>query len=107
MSRIRDLHTEWMKDTAYQVEYDALEEEFALAGELIRARANAGLTQEQLAERMGTKQEVVARWEGGKVLPSTRTLARLAKATGTRLRISFAPARNAGTVRSGRKVRAA
>jgi transcriptional regulator with XRE-family HTH domain len=91
MSRIRDLHTGWMKDPAYRGEYEALEGEFALASALIRARADAGLTQEQLAERMGTKQEVVARWEGGKVLPSTRTLARFAKATGTRLLISFAP----------------
>jgi transcriptional regulator with XRE-family HTH domain len=91
MSRIRDLHTGWMDDPAYRKEYDALEGEFALAAALIRARANAGLTQEELAKRMGTKQEVVARWEGGKVLPSTRTLARLAKATGTRLQISFAP----------------
>jgi transcriptional regulator with XRE-family HTH domain len=40
---------------------------------------------------MGTKQEVVARWEGGKVLPSTRTLTRVAEATGTKLKISFAP----------------
>jgi transcriptional regulator with XRE-family HTH domain len=93
MSRVDDLHADWMKDPAYRAEYDALESEFALAAALIRARADAGLTQEQLAERMGTKQEVVARWEGGKVMPSTRTLARLAKATGTRLQISFAPAR--------------
>ena len=82
MSRIRDLHIGWMKDPAYRAEYDALEGEFALAAALIRARANAGLTQAQLAERMGTKQEVVARWEGGKVLPSTRTLARFAKRPG-------------------------
>jgi hypothetical protein len=34
---------------------------------------------------------VVARWEGGKVLPSTRTLTRVAEATGTKLKISFAP----------------
>jgi transcriptional regulator with XRE-family HTH domain len=60
---------------------------------LICARADAGLTQEALAERVGTKQEVIARWEGGKVMPSTRTLARLAKATGTRLQISFRHAR--------------
>jgi transcriptional regulator with XRE-family HTH domain len=92
MRRIRDLHPGWMKDPAYRDAYEALEGEFAIAAALIRARADAGLTQEQLAERMGTKQEVVARWEGGKVLPSTRTLARLAKATGTMLRISFAPA---------------
>jgi transcriptional regulator with XRE-family HTH domain len=89
MSRIRDLHAGWMKDRAYRKEYEALEEEFSLAAALIRARADAGLTQEQLAQRMGTKQEVVARWEGGKVLPSTRTLARLAKATGTTLQIRF------------------
>lgn len=92
MTDLRDLHAGWMQDPAYRAEFDALDGEFALAAAMIRARAEAGLTQEQLAERMGTKQEVIARWEGGKVLPSTRTLARLAKATGTRLRISFAPA---------------
>ena len=99
MSRIDELHTGWLKNPAYRKEYDALEGEFALAAALIRARAEAGLTQEQLAERMGTKQEVVARWEGGKVMPSTRTLARLAKATGTTLRISFAPQRRPGEAR--------
>ncbi len=97
MSRMNDLHDGWMNDSAYRKEYEALDGEFALAGALIRARAEAGLTQEQLAERMGTKQEVVARWEGGKVMPSTRTLARLAKATGTTLQISFAPLRASHT----------
>jgi transcriptional regulator with XRE-family HTH domain len=91
MTKIRDLHAGWMKDAVYQKEFEALESEFSIAGELVRARANAGLTQEQLADRMGTKQEVVARWEGGKVLPSTRTLTRVAEATGTKLKISFAP----------------
>lgn len=91
MSRIEDLHAGWMQDPAYREAFDALEAEFDLAAALIRARAEAGLTQAQLAERMGTRQEVVARWEGGKVMPSTRTLTRLAQATGTRLRISFAP----------------
>ena len=95
MTDIRALHADWMKDPSYHAEYDALEGEFALAAALIRARADAGLTQEQLAERMGTKQEVIARWEGGRVMPSTRTLARLAKATGTILQISFAPAKAA------------
>jgi ribosome-binding protein aMBF1 (putative translation factor) len=51
---VRDLHADWMKDPAYQREYDALEGEFALATALIRARADAGLTQEELAERMGS-----------------------------------------------------
>ncbi len=50
------------------------------------------LTQEQLAERMDTTQAVIARLESGRVKPSTRTLERLAAATGMRLRISFEPA---------------
>ena len=44
------------------------------------------------AERMHTTQAVIARLESGRVKPSTRTLERLAAATGMRLRISFEPA---------------
>ncbi len=79
----------WRKDPRYVAEYDALEEEFALASAILAARARAGLTQDQLAKRMGTTQAVIARWEGGRVKPSTRTLERLAEATGMRLKIIF------------------
>ena len=81
----------WRENPEYQVAYDALEEEFTLVRALIKARARAGLTQEQVAQRMGTTQAVIARLEGGRVRPSTRTLERFAKATGTRLKISFEP----------------
>lgn len=91
MTQIRDLHTKWLEDPAYRVAYDAMEEEFALASALIEARAKAGLTQEELARRMKTTQSVIARLEGGRAWPSTRTLERIAKATGTRLKISFEP----------------
>jgi len=91
MTRISDLHKVWMRDPEYRREYDALEEEFALMSALISARVKAGLTQEQLAERMETSQSAVARMESGRVLPSGTTLKRFAKATGTRLRISFVP----------------
>ena len=82
---------EWRSDPKYVAAYDALEEEFSLAAALIEARAHAGLTQQQLAERMNTTQAVIARLESGRVKPSTRTLERLAAATGMRLRISFEP----------------
>ncbi len=75
----------------FRAEYDALEDEFALASALIKARGDAELTQEQVAVAMGTTQAFVARLESGRVLPSTRTLERFAKATHTRLRISFEP----------------
>jgi len=82
---------EWRKDPKYVAAYNALEEEFALASALIKARGDADMTQEQVAAAMGTTQAVVARLESGRVLPSTRTLERFAKATHTKLRISFEP----------------
>lgn len=85
-----DLHDRWMRDDPeYRVAYAASEEEFALASALIGARVDAGLTQEELARCMGTSQAQIARMESGRYLPSSRTLQRLAEATGTRLRISF------------------
>ncbi|MXP41982.1 helix-turn-helix domain-containing protein [Altererythrobacter soli] len=65
-------------------EYEALEEEFALASAVIGARAHAGLTQEELAERLGTSQSAIARLESGRSRPSATTLAKLAAATGTK-----------------------
>ena len=86
---IEDVAKEWMKDEEFRAEYEALEDEFALASALIEARARAEMTQEQVAQAMGTTQAVIARLESGRSLPSTRTLRRFAQATGTRLKISF------------------
>ena len=79
------------KDPEFMLEYDALEDEFVLAATLIGARANADLSQVELAERMGTSQSAIARLESGRVMPSTRTLRKLAAATGTKLRIVLQP----------------
>jgi ribosome-binding protein aMBF1 (putative translation factor) len=92
MIPVEESLAEWRKDPEYVKAYNALEEEFSLAATMIEARTRAGLTQEQLAERMHTTQAVIARLESGRVKPSTRTLERLATATGMRLRISFEPA---------------
>jgi ribosome-binding protein aMBF1 (putative translation factor) len=81
----------WRKDPEHEKAYDALEDEFALAAAMIKSRAHAGLTQQQLAERMHATQAVIARLDSGRVKPSIRTLERLAAATGMRLRISFEP----------------
>jgi ribosome-binding protein aMBF1 (putative translation factor) len=88
---VDDVARDWFKNPAFVAEYDALEEEFALADALIRARSVADMTQEEVAAAMGTTQAVVARLESGRAMPSTRTLQRFAKATGSKLRISFEP----------------
>ena len=97
---VDDLHQEWMKDPKYRVEYEALEEKFTLIEALLDARARAGLTQEQLAQRMGTTQAVIARLEGGGTMPSTRTLQRYAAATDCWLKISLEPKKAARSASS-------
>ncbi|WP_288126692.1 helix-turn-helix transcriptional regulator [Thiomonas sp.] len=67
-----------------RTEYDALGDEFAIAREMIAARARAGLSQAEVAQRMGTTQSVVARLESGKRPPSLRTVQRFAQAVGAR-----------------------
>ena len=71
-------------DREVRTAYAALDEEFALARELIAARVRVGFTQAQLAQRMGTTQSVIARLESGAQLPSVKTLLRFAKATDSR-----------------------
>jgi predicted transcriptional regulator len=75
-----------MKDPAFKAAYDALDEEFALIGELLKARARAKLTQAQVAKRMGTSQSAVARLESGRA-PSMASLRKYAKATGSKIEI--------------------
>ena len=85
------LFDKWRKDPEYMKEFDAVEEEFARAQMVIGARTNADLCQAELAERMGTSQSAIARLESGRVKPSTRTLEKLAAATGMRLRSVLEP----------------
>jgi len=89
MTKIIKLHEEWSNDSIYKEEYDLLATEFELAQSLIETRSKAGLTQEELADRMKTTQSAIARMESGKRLPSASTLRRFAQATGTRLKITF------------------
>lgn len=91
MTHISELRKKWMKDPEFRAEYEALYLEFEIMGALIRARTQSGLTQADIAKRMGTTQSAVARLEGGRSNPSVRTLDRFAKATGTRVRIWFEP----------------
>jgi ribosome-binding protein aMBF1 (putative translation factor) len=89
-TKIHDLHKQWQREDDYHMVFDELEGEFNLAAAIIEARLRAGLSQAALAKKIGTKQPAIARMEGGK-LPSTATLQRIAKATGSRLRIAFDP----------------
>jgi transcriptional regulator with XRE-family HTH domain len=91
----KDFVKKILKDPAVKAEYDAQAEEFALLDELLKARRRAGLTQAEVATRMGTKTPAVARLEGGggsrQHSPSVATLRKYAQAVGCRLEIRLRP----------------
>jgi transcriptional regulator with XRE-family HTH domain len=87
MKRVLDKLPELMKDEAFVKMYNDASAEFNLAREIIKARAAAGLSQEELARKMSTTQSAVARLESGRHLPSMSTLRKLAAATGSKLSI--------------------
>jgi DNA-binding transcriptional regulator YiaG len=60
---VEEVAEEWMKRPDFVAAYDALEDEFAMAAALIKARAEADMTQEEVAKAMGTTQAVVAGWK--------------------------------------------
>jgi len=74
-----------------KAEYDRLDEEFTLLDEFLKARAAAGITQAEIAKRIGTTQSAVARLESGrgKPSPSLATLRKYAHALGCRLELKL------------------
>ncbi len=91
MAKIESLKQRWLKDPEFRKAYDALENEFTIARELVRARARAGPTQAELARQMKTTQSAIARMESGKSFPSLSTLARFSEATGEKLTVVLEP----------------
>lgn len=81
------------RDPEFKIAYDSLEDEFAALAALLDARLQAGLTQAQVAARMGVSQPVLARIESslGKQnhSPSLNTLRRYASACGMKLVIQM------------------
>lgn len=76
----------------FQEAYDALELEYQIASQMLRARSRAGLTQDAVAAKMGTTKSAVSRLEGvGKHRPSIATLKRYAEAVGCDLSVKLVP----------------
>ena len=91
MIEAKSIHAGMMReDPEYRQEYEALGEEFALVEAMIQARLAHGLTQAQVAERLGVAQPAIARIESGRNV-SLKTLRRYAGAIGCKLDVSFRP----------------
>jgi ribosome-binding protein aMBF1 (putative translation factor) len=86
---------EWKKDQEFNAAYNELDTEFNLLRELLLARQKTGLTQAQVAEKMGTKPPAVTRLEtalsGNQHSPTIATLKKYAQAVGCKLEIHLVP----------------
>jgi ribosome-binding protein aMBF1 (putative translation factor) len=81
---------EQLKDPEFRRHYEKERKALAIAYEIAKLRHRLGLSQKEMARRVGTTQQVISRLESGAYTGYTiKTLERIARATNTELSISF------------------
>ena len=91
MTTLKQLKKRLLQNPEVKAEYESLKLEEKLAARLVQIRLSAGLTQKEIAARIGAKQAAVARIESGRHTPGLATLEGYAAATGRRLVVDFVP----------------
>ena len=89
MESYKRLRSHLLKNKAFREAYEELGPEFALIAAIIEKRLKCGLTQAQLARKIGTKQSAIARLESGNYNPSIAFLEKVAKALDAQLTVSL------------------
>ncbi|MDR3375100.1 MAG: helix-turn-helix transcriptional regulator [Ancalomicrobiaceae bacterium] len=85
--KLADLKVKMLADDEVRAEYERLGPVFDLVGEIVEARNASGLTQAEVARRMGTTQSAVARLESARHMPSLNFLTRYAAALGKKIEV--------------------
>jgi len=80
---------ELLKDKGVRTEYERLEPQYQVVSQLIDARIKKGITQRELAKKMGTKQPAIARLESGNTNPTIGFLEKASKALDTKITVSI------------------
>ena len=89
MESYKNFKTKLLKDAKIKKAYSKLEPEFAVIKMIIAKRLKVGLTQAQLAKKIGTKQSAISRLEQGSYNPSLFFLTKISKALDAKLKISI------------------
>jgi DNA-binding XRE family transcriptional regulator len=88
---IEDMEQRAARDPAFRAERDRLADYASIAAQIILYRTRHGLTQAELARRVGTSHSAISRIERGQHKTSVETLRRIATALNLRLKVSFEP----------------
>ena len=89
MKDFKHFKARMLKNKAVKKAYDDLGPEFTLISLLIKKRIETGLTQEQLAHKIGTKQSAIARLESGRYNPTLNAMRKIAEALGAKFEIAI------------------
>ena len=90
MKTHKQLKAELLKRPGFKKAYDELEFEFQLIDAIIAQRIKDGVTQKELARKIGTKQSAIARFESGRYNPSLTFISKLSRALDLRLKVTTA-----------------
>lgn len=85
MKSYKDLKEELLADPTIRRQYDSLGPEFAVIQLIIKERIRSGLSQKELAERIGTKQSAISRFESGSYNPTLSFLFKITEALGAKI----------------------
>lgn len=92
---LKEMRTKALQDPKVKAEYEALSSAFDMKRQMIALRKRAGLTQAEMAERLGTKRSNISRLESlsSDVSPRLATIEDYARVLGYSIRVDFEPAR--------------
>ena len=83
--------------------YEQVEKEYALIRMVVKARRNVGLTQQQLADKIGVKQQVISRFEREKHIPTLDSFLKILDGVGLELKLQKKPSKYRALNTSGLK----
>ncbi|MDO8609298.1 MAG: helix-turn-helix transcriptional regulator [bacterium] len=89
MKNWKQLKSELLQNKAVKKEYIKLKPRYEVISKLISIRIEKGITQKELAQKIGTKQSAIARFEAGNINPSIGLLEKMAKVMGYKINISL------------------
>ena len=84
-----DVKAKLLQNPELKKEYDDLQVIYDIKREIIRLRLSQGLSQKDLAQKVGTRQSAISRLESGEYNPSVEFLSKVAHALGKNISISF------------------
>jgi len=84
-----EIHNRLMKDEEFKMEYEKLKPRYELIAQIIDARSQQNITQEELAQRVGTQKSNISRFESGSYNPSLDFVTKVARSLGKDVHISL------------------